>query len=239
MPEQPTIAVTGTGLASGSPDQCRLQISLNHLADTAAEALAATADVATNAMNALADVQIDRCDVRTVGLSVQDFFDQAQQKVTAHIGSYQLDLVIRPIEEAGGVLAILSEAVGDALQIRGITLTVEDPEPLKSQARRLAVQDAKKRATEIADEVGVSLGSILSILDDATASINFAQRRAMSASGPMAANMPIEAGNVTISSAVTLTYEIEVKEFRRTEAPKSTGSVAFGIRMNLPTTESE
>jgi uncharacterized protein YggE len=88
MPQQSTIAVTGTGLASGSPDQCRLHISLKHFAETAAGALAATADSATKATAALAERQIAKCEVRTMGLSVQDFFDQAQQKVTARVGSY-------------------------------------------------------------------------------------------------------------------------------------------------------
>src|ERR1700691_3548358 len=113
MPEQPTIAVTGAGLASGSPDQCRVRISLNHLAESAATALEVTADLATRAIGAVADVQAEQADVQTVGLSVQDFFDQAQQKVTAHVGSYQLDLVVRPIEETGRVLAALSSVVGD------------------------------------------------------------------------------------------------------------------------------
>ena len=210
MPEQPIIAVTGTGLASGSPDQCRIHISLNQLAQTAAEALAVTADLATNAIAVLGDVHIEQCEVRTVGLSIQDFFDKAQQKVTAHVGSYQLELDIRPIDASGRVLAALSSVLGDALQIRGINLTVRDPEPLKSQARRLAIQDAKKRAAEIAEEVGVRLGAILSIQDENAGSIRFDQRtRPMSGMVAASVNVPIEAGNVSASGAVTLIYAIE------------------------------
>ena len=173
--------------------------------------MAVTADIATKAIAALADIQIEQCEVHTVGLSVQDFFDQAQQKVTAHIGSYQLDLVVRPIAEAGGVLASLSSTVGDALQVRGINLTVEDPEPLKSRARRLAIQDAKKRAGEIADEVGVRLGAILAIQDENAGRVNFVQHARPMSGGQFAAaaNLPIEGGNVWASSAVTLIYAIE------------------------------
>lgn len=105
MDEQATIAVTGTGLANGSPDQCRLHISLNHLAESTAAALEMTAELATQAIAALADVQAENCEMRTVGLSVQDFFDKTQQKVTAHVASYELDLVVRPIEASGRVLA--------------------------------------------------------------------------------------------------------------------------------------
>jgi len=210
MPDLPIIAVTGMGHASASPDQCRVHISLNHFAETAADALAVTADLATKAIAALADVQIEQCEVQTVGLSVQDFFDQAQQKVTAHIGSYQLDVIVRPIAEAGGVLASLSSTVGDALQVRGINLTIEDPEPLRSRARRLAIQDAKRRAAEIADEAGVRLGAILSIQDENAGRINYVQQaRPMSGHIAASANVPIEAGNVSASSAVTLIYAIE------------------------------
>jgi uncharacterized protein len=211
MPEQATIAVTGTGLASGTPDQCRLHISLNHLAENAADALEATADLATKAIAALVDVETEQCEVRTVGLSVQDFFDQAQQKVTAHIGSYQLSVVVRPIDETGRVLAALTSAVGDALQIRGINLTIDDSEPLMSQARGAAVQDAKNRAAEIAEQVGVRLGPIMSIRDDHAGSTNSVQQPTMRMSGHVAAtNVPIEAGSASVSSAVTLIYAIEV-----------------------------
>jgi len=212
MAEQPTIAVTGTGLATGAPDQCKLHIALNHFAETAADALAVTAELATKAIAVIADAAIEQCAVHTIGLSVQDFFDQSQQKVTAHIGSYQLDVTIRPIDEAGGVLALLSSTVGDALQIRGINLTIEDPEPLRSQARRLAIQDAKRRAAEISDEVGVRLGPILSIQDESAGPSNFVQPRGRLTSGHVAAaaNVPIEAGNVSAFSAITLIYAIEV-----------------------------
>jgi uncharacterized protein YggE len=208
MPEQPTITVTGAGLASGSPDQCRVRISLNHLAESAPAALEVTADLANRAIRAVAEGQVEHAEVQTVGLSVQDFFDKAQQKVTAHMGSYQLDLIIRPIEGTGRVLAGISSVVGDALQIRGVTLTVQDPEPLKSRARRSAIQDAKKRAAEIADEVGVRVGPILSIRDDNANSVRFAEHATLM-SAPAAAGVPIEAGNVSATSAVTLVYAIE------------------------------
>lgn len=89
-------------------------------------------------------------------------------------------------------------------------MTIEDPEPLRSQARRLAIQDAKRRAAEIADEVGMRLGPILSIQDENAGRINFVQQaRPMSGYIAAAANVPIEAGKVSASSVITLIYAIE------------------------------
>ena len=207
MAKKATITVTGIGLASGSPDQCRIHISLNHLAETAADALAVTADLATKAIAGLADIRAEECDVRTTGLSVQDFFDQAQEKVTAHIGSYQLEVTIQPIDAAGAVLSSLSSAVGDALQIRGINLNINDPEPLRRESRRLAIQDAQTKAGEIAGEIGLELGKVLSIQDQqAVGPINYVQTAARAI--PMSGNVPIEAGSVSATSVVGLVYAI-------------------------------
>jgi uncharacterized protein len=205
--QQPTICVTGTGLASGSPDQCLIRISLNHSADSAADAVATTAELATRAIAALEDLRIDRCDVRTTGLSVQDFFDKTQQRVTAHIGSYQLEVTVSPLDEAGTVFASLTSAIGDALQIRGISLTLEDPEPIKSEARRLAIRDATKKAGEMADELGVRLGTIISVQDQPTGRVGVAQPASMAMSGNAGATtVPLEPGSVSASSVVFLTY---------------------------------
>jgi hypothetical protein len=208
MAKKSTISVTGIGLASGSPDQCRIHVSLNHMAETAADALTVTGELASKAIATLEDIRAEQCDVRTAGLSVQDFFDQAQQKVTARVGSYQLEVIVRPIDAAGVVLSSLSSAVGDALQVRGVTLTINDPEPLRRQSRRLAIQDAKSKASEIAEELGVELGDVLSIQDQQPVGLSGFVQTASRAAIPMSANVPIEAGNVSASSVVTLIYAI-------------------------------
>jgi len=207
VPEQPHLVVTGTGVASGTPDECRLHVALHHMAESAADALDATADLATRALAALAAVGVEHCEARTVGLSLQDVFDQSEQKVTARIGTYQLDVVIRPVDATGKVLQVLSSTVGDGLQVRGLQLGLRDPEPLRAEARRLAVADAQRRAEELSDAAGVRLGAILSIADEtASPGIPRAALRPMAAT---AMPVPIEGGDVSAASTVTLTYAIE------------------------------
>lgn len=208
MTKKSTISVTGVGVATGSPDQCRIYVSLNYMAATAADALTVTGELATKAIAVLGDTQAEQCDVRTTGLSVQDFFDQAQQKVTAHVGSYQLEVIIRPIDAAGVVLSALSLAIEDGLQIRGITLSIDEPEPLRSESRRLAIKDAKTKAAEIAAETGVELGKIITIHDQETVGLGGYVQTAARAMIPMSGHVPIEAGPVSASSTVTLVYAI-------------------------------
>jgi uncharacterized protein YggE len=209
VPDQPFLAVVGTGVATGIPDQCKLHIALNSMKETAAAALSTCADVAITAIAAVGDVDVEHHDVQTTGLSLQDWFDKDQRQVTARIATYQLEITIRPVDGVGPVLAALSTSVGDAVQVRGIQLGVRDPEPLRSEARRLAVEDGGRKAAELSQSAGVRLGPILSI-EDATARSQISyvpSARTMSATP--ASSMPIEPGEVSAVSSITITYAIE------------------------------
>jgi uncharacterized protein YggE len=163
MPGEPFIAVVGTGVATGIPDQCKLQIALNSMTESAADALTTCAEIASMAIAAVSALDVERGDIRTTGLSLQDFFDQSKQRVTARIATYQLEVTIRPVDGVGSVLAALAASAGDSLQVRGIQLGVRDPEPMRSEARHLAVEDAKRKAAELSQSASIRLGSILSI----------------------------------------------------------------------------
>lgn len=207
MPDQPQLTVVGTGVATGTPDQCQLQIALNCMTDDAAIALTTCGELASKTIAAIGDVDGAECDIETVGISVQDFFDKSQQRVTAKVGTYQLQVTVRPVDGVGSVLTALGATAGDALAVRGFQLGVRDPEPLRSEARRLAVADARKRAVELSQAAGIRLGSILRLEDGAGSRAPTVRAMAMSASP--AAHVPIEAGEVSAVSTITMTYAIE------------------------------
>jgi uncharacterized protein len=212
--EHPQLKVVGAGVATGAPDQCQLQIALTSMNGEAAAALSTCADLAAAAIVAIEGVHSARCEVQTVGISVQDFFDQSQQRVTAKMGTYQLQVTVRPIESAGSVLAALGALAGDALAVRGFQLGVRDPEPLRSRARRLAVEDATRRASELSEAAGIRLGPIVALEDGAATPAQTGWRPTVMAASA-SSTMPIEAGEVSASSTVTITYAITPSWRRR------------------------
>lgn len=211
MSEQPCIVVVGTGTATGVPDQCVLHLSLHATADTPAEALDLCAEAANRALSALGRHGIESGDIRTTNLSIQDFVDRASQQVTGRIGNYQLEITIRSLEDVGRVIATLSSGVGDALHIRHLQLAVSDAAPFEQEARRRAVLDAQSKASELAETAGVALGAILSIRDEGGRNGRpvRAQAVASAASGRTGAPLPVEAGEVTSSSSIVITYAID------------------------------
>jgi uncharacterized protein YggE len=207
--DQPFIAVVGTGVATGIPDQCQLQVALNSTKESAADALATCAELASMAIAAVGAVDVDHHEVQTKGLSLQDSFDQDKRRVTARVATYQLEVTIRPVDGVGTVLAALAASAGDALQVRGIQLGVTDPEPMKSVARRLAVEDARRKATELSQSTGIRLGSILAIEEDGARSQASYRPTSRAMSVTAASGVPIEPGEVSAVSSITITYAIE------------------------------
>lgn len=73
-----TLVVGGTGVISGTPDQCVLHLSLNSAGSTPAETLELCSSGAEAVINAAVDAGVARDDIRTINLSLQDHFDQSQ-----------------------------------------------------------------------------------------------------------------------------------------------------------------
>jgi len=201
------VTVVGTGIATGTPDQCQLQVALTCTSDDAAIALSTCGELAAKAIAAVGEVDGAHCDVQTTGISVQDFFDKGQMRVTAKIGTYELRVTVRPIGNVGRVLTVLGSVAGDALSTRGFQLSVRDPEPLRRESRRLAVMDARTRAVELSEAAGIDLGPILA-LEDGAAPPGPTVRYARTMSFGAAADVPVAPGEVSATSTVTITYAI-------------------------------
>jgi uncharacterized protein len=209
MAKAPFIAVTGTGVATGTPDQCKLQVALNSMRETAASALTVCAEMVSAAITAVRSVPVEHSTVETTGLSLHDWFDKDQRRVTARVATYQLEIEVRPVDSIGAILAALAASAGDALQVQGIHLTVRDSEPLRREARHMAVEDARRKATELSHSAGVRLGSILSIEDDNSRPQVSYRLAARTMSATAASNIPIEPGEVSAVSSILITYAIE------------------------------
>jgi hypothetical protein len=205
--DQRTLVVGGTGVVSGTPDQCVLNLSFNGIGTTPAETLDVCSAAVKGAIAAAVGEGINQDDVRTVNLTVQDHFDQAKQKITARIGSYQLEVVVRNLDDVGRTLGVLSEAAGDALQIRSLQLGLKNVDPVRKAARREAVRDAQEKAQDLAEAAGLQLGDILTLEDNERSRPQAGRTLAMASVKPTA-SVPVEPGHVSIAVSVTITYAI-------------------------------
>jgi len=204
-----TIVVVGEGVEQATPDECLVHLAFNVMADTPANALTRVAALADRGMQVLQGHGVADRDLQTFNLSVQDFFDQKEGRVTARVGSYSFGIKVRPLDRIGELLAALAEEADDSLQVRGMQLMVSNPEVVTEVARRRAVGDAQSRARQLAESAGVRLGPILSISEDPSGIGIMGYRVAARTTAGQAFSMPVEPGTIPNTVHVTVTYAIE------------------------------
>jgi hypothetical protein len=183
------------------------------MAESAADALTKVAQIVDSATRILKDHGIPDSSLRTQNLLLHDWFDQSQQRVTARVASYELEVTTNSVDELGIVVAALAAEVEDSLQQRGVRPSLSDPDPLYLEAQKKAVSIARAKATNLAEAAGVSLGPIVSIEEQRTMG---GQVHAMSSSAFRATSgqvvvppVPIEPGTLSVRAFVSIAYRIE------------------------------
>ena len=105
---------------------------------------------------------------------------------------------------------LLDEAVNaGANSINGVTFYVDDQTAAASEARRLAVEDARTKAEELAAAAGLTLGSVLSIAEGTVSPMP--PPMYAGAGGEMAmaeAAVPVQPGSSTVAVDVSMTFEL-------------------------------
>ena len=142
-----------------------------------------------------------------MNVSVLDYRDPGRREVTARLGSYQLNVRVRGLDALSDVVGKLTTAAGDALQNKAMPLMVSDPEPLRREARILAVRDARTKANELAQAAGRQLGSIVSI-EEGSGSATF-PKAIRTAAAASSSPIPVEPGESTVGASVTVTFELD------------------------------
>lgn len=128
------------------------------------------------------------------------------QVVTGYIVSQNLKIKIRDLDKVGTVLA----KAGDlgANQVNGVRFTIDDPTELRQQARTKAIEDAKKKAQELADAMGVRVVKVVTFSESSGGTTPPILYRAMEDASLKAAVPDIQSGSLDVETNVSVTFEI-------------------------------
>lgn len=207
----PSITVEGRGEAQGKPDIATITLGVVTQGKTSAEAMEANAKIAATLVTQLRERGIADRDLMTVGLSLspeyaQDGARNNAPKIVGYRASNRLAVRLRDIGKIGSVLDLATAAgVND---INGPVFGVADPQALQDDARKKAAADARRVAELLAQSLGVKLGSIREITDNAAPRPMPEPRMLRAAPAAMGAAPPVEGGELTTSSSVTVTFDL-------------------------------
>lgn len=205
-----SISVSGSGDASGTPDVAYINLG----ADTTDADVGKAVETANTEMAAIiaaiTDMGIDAKDIQTTNFNVypEDKYDANGQPTGQRVYHVQnsLSVTVRDITKASAVIDAGLKAGADT--VNGLSFGIADTSALEQEARLKAVEDARKRAGQLADAVGVKLGAPIIVSEITGGSFPQPMAYAAQATGLGGGGPQITPGQLQVSIQVNVTFAI-------------------------------
>ena len=143
-----TVTVAGTGTVSAAPDMAEITSGVVTQAPTAAQALAANSQAMERLLQALGALGIATRDIQTTNISVSPLRRQSRDGQPPEITGYEVTNQVRvKVRDLSILGRVLDQQVGQGANlVHGIQFGRQEPEPLRDEARRRAMADARRKA---------------------------------------------------------------------------------------------
>ena len=212
--EAATIDVSGSGEIKAVPDMAKINVSVSSLAGTAKVAQDILTTKVANVMavirqNGIADTDIELTNysVDTDGCYNYDSRYSPQNcSASDYTGTQTVTVTVKNVSTLQSLLNSIGSKGGE---IQYVSLSSSEDKKLRDEAQQKAVADAREKARRIADNLGVSLGRVVSFNDynDYSAYSEPVSLYVNYGSGNSVVPT-IPAGEQSITAQVTVTFEV-------------------------------
>lgn len=220
-----TIAFTGHGEVNAVPDIANVYFTINKEAKTVKEAQAMVAEVEKKSLDFLRANNILDKDIKTTYASFSPKYEyvskttmpctiyscppnQGNSVIVGYTASESITVKVRNTDDVGSIMQGLG-ALGVS-DLNGPNFAIDDEDMLKAEARRLAIADAKQKARVLAKDLGVRLAGIVSFIESGDYyPVPMYAKTSMTEDADLGAPAELPKGENTISSDVTITYELK------------------------------
>ena len=205
-----TITISGEGKVLAVPDIGEVSLGVLSDAKTVAAAQKDNTDKMNKVIQAMKDLGVDEKDLKTTSYSINPNYQYISGKsiIIGYQVSQTLDVKIRQLDKASDILA--KAADNGVNQIGSISFTIDNPDSIKAEARKKAINDAKQKADVLKNDLGVNIVKIVSFSESSSQPpISYYTDKAMGVGGGGTTPTPqVETGQNEITVDVTITYEI-------------------------------
>ncbi len=207
-PEQRIIRVQGEGEVAAAPDAAELFAAVVTVARGADEAMKEASKKGHALIKAANKQGVTEKDIQTGTISLVPVFERRPRgqpaqapKISGYRATLRYRITARQVKTFGKLLDVLVKA--GANNLSGIRFFVTDQHKLANEARRRAVQDARRAASVLAAAAGVKLGPAIKIED--IGGIAIPRPRGLSM---RAESVPIAPGEVSAKARVRVVFAI-------------------------------
>lgn len=206
------ISVTGEGRVSGTPDKATLRLGVRVEAPSVEEARDQAARLQSAIIDSVRANGVQARDTQTSNFSITPLYSgDSARSIRAYQVTNTLAIEIKQLATVSKVIDDATRAGGNNVTVQGLQFGIEDPEKLREEARKLAMDQAKKRAQETARNAGVDLGKPISISEGFSGGIYDQSGIAASIPAPRTGQVdtPIESGQLDVVVTVQVVYRIQ------------------------------
>jgi uncharacterized protein len=204
-----SVTVTGIGQVRVIPDEAVIVIGVETQAETAREAVNQNNQQMQTVLSALQEAGVAVTDIQTRTLNLFPRYGDERPvngrlaDIVGYTARNQVEARVRTIDTVGDIVD--AAIMAGANTIEGIRFEVSDPTLVLDQARQEAMDDARRKAEQLAEMANASLGNVLTISEFSRAPRPVVQE----AVAMDFAATPIEPGTETLEVEVQVSWFIQ------------------------------
>jgi uncharacterized protein len=206
-----TLTAQGEGKVYLTPDVAYVFIGVHSESESVGQSLADNSKQAASVSDALKGLGVDPKDIQTSAFNVypqQQYDNTGKPTKVVYVVDNTVNVTVRDLQKLGQILD--TSVKSGANSISGIQFDVKDKPTAIAEARKLAIDDAKKQAQDLAAAGGVQLGNLqtLNVFSN-NSPVPVYEGKGGGAAMSVAANVPVSSGQLVITMDATLVYEMK------------------------------
>lgn len=205
-----TVTVGGTGKAIVAPDRFMFNVGVQTVANTVDEAVNQNNRKIASVIAALKKAGARDGDIRTSNFSIwpqQDYQEGKLPRILGYQVSNNIEVRSSKIADAGRLLGTAVNAGVNTSS--GINFELTDPSKGRDEGLKAAFEDARAKASLLAQAAGRTLGAALTIVEGGQAAAPpYPMPRAMAMEAKAVSDVPVEAGTQESSYSITVTFQL-------------------------------
>ena len=201
-----TISVNGTGTVKGTPDTATFDIGVHTTAVSARSAFAQNKQKMNALIAALERNGVEKKEMQTSGLNVYQNTNN-NGVVTGFSVDNTLNVTMHRIGDAGAAIDAAANAVGNGIQLNGISFSISNQSKLLQEARAKAMHNAKLAADQLASAGGAQVNALVKVSDQES-QIQPIYYAAAGFATTAKTSTPIETGTQSVTVQVSVVYSL-------------------------------
>lgn len=205
----PQITVSGEGKVKVTPDQATVSVSVETKGNVAKEVKKENDEKIDAVLKLIKKMNLAPTDYRTQRVSLNPQYDYEKKK-TSYNATQTIEIIVRDLNKYDELMeGLVNQGIN---RIDNVVFQSSKLAQYESEARKLAMKEAKHKAEDYVSVLGQKVGRAMTISDNTQTYIPqpvYARFKTMAMESDAASNETLAAGEITITANVSVNFILE------------------------------